>query len=83
MREPRHHLRRWALLAPLGLAAIGFGLSLTGEAIRLKTQGRPTSRWFGLGTLGLIVVNGGIATVVEAGKHKALADLGREQEPSA
>lgn len=74
MDDRRYHLRSWALLAPLGLAAIGFGLSLTGEAIRLKTLGRPTSHWFGLGTLGLIVVNSGIATVVEAGKHKALAD---------
>ncbi len=66
---------KWDELAPRGLALIGFGLSVTGEAIGLKAQGKAFWRWFILGTIGLIIVNSGIAVFGEAVKHRAMYDL--------
>ena len=61
-------------LAPVGLIGIGFGLSLFGEAVRLKSDGAPLWRWFVVGTLSLVVVNSGIALFGEAVKHSTLRD---------
>jgi hypothetical protein len=60
---------KWNKLAPLGLLIIGFGLSLTGDAMISKARGRG---WFLKGTIGLIVFNAGIAVFGEAIKNRAL-----------
>lgn len=60
---------KWNRLAPLGLGLIGLGLSLTGHAIIAKSKDKG---WFLTGTLGLILVNSGIAIFGESVKARAL-----------
>ena len=63
---------KWLVFAPLGLSLIGFGLSVTLEANRLKTIGEP---WFALGTLGLVILNAGVAVFGDAVKCRAIIEL--------
>ncbi len=65
------HLTTWRRFSPAGLAAVGFGLSLVGEATLKKGRGE---RWVAYGTVGLCVVNAGLCLFGEAVKHRALAD---------
>lgn len=65
----------WQTLAPLGLVLIGFGLSLTGEAMRMKAQKKGFLRWFVTGTLGLSVLNAGISLFGDAVKRRALREV--------
>ena len=66
------HLRSWRRLAPAGLASVGFGLSLVGEATLRKGRGEA---WVAYGTVALCVVNAGLCLFGEAVKQRALADL--------
>ena len=68
------HLRTWRRFAPLGLASVGFGLSLVGEATLRKGRGEP---YLAYGTAALCVVNAGLCLFGEAVKHRALADWRR------
>jgi hypothetical protein len=68
-------LSAWQWMAPLGLTIIGFGFSLTGQAIIAKSRGKPFWLWFALGTLGLIVLNSGISIFGDAVKRRALQEL--------
>ena len=65
------HLRTWRRFAPLGLTAVGLGLSLVGEAAARKERG---DGWVLYGTAALCVVNAGLCVFGEAVKHRALAD---------
>lgn len=69
--RPEAHLTTWRRLAPLGLASVGFGLSLVGEATLRKGRGEPFVLY---GTAALCVVNAGLCLFGEAVKHRALAD---------
>ena len=73
----RKSLGKWRLLAPLGLALIGFGVSVVGYAVELRISGTGSAAWFAWGTLGLVVLNSGVACFGEAVKHRALLELGR------
>ncbi len=66
------HYAAWSRMAPRGLALIGLGLSITGDAIVARATGRPFLRWFAAGTLGLIVVNWGVSVFGEAVKQRVL-----------
>ena len=70
------HLRTWRRFAPLGLASVGLGLSLVGEATLRKGRGEPFVLY---GTAALCVVNAGLCLFGEAVKHRALADLASEE----
>jgi hypothetical protein len=74
------YYEKWDELAPRGLALIGFGLSLTGQAITMKTRSKPFWRWFILGTIGLVVVNTGISLFGEAVKNRALYEVELKQQ---
>lgn len=63
------HRRRWLLLAPLGLAVIGFGVCLVAEAAMLKFTG---DAWFWPGTGALIVLNTGVCLVGGAVREEVL-----------
>ena len=65
------HRQTWRRYAPLGLASVGFGLSLVGEATLRKGRGEP---YLAYGTAALCVVNAGLCLFGEAVKHRALAD---------
>ena len=71
--DPAAARRRWAVLAPAGLAAVGLGASLLGEATLKKGRG---DAWFAAGTLALCVLNGGLCLFGEAVKQSTLAELG-------
>ncbi|MCU0514597.1 MAG: hypothetical protein MUE40_18750, partial [Anaerolineae bacterium] len=60
---------KWQRFSPLGLLLIGLGLSVTGDAMIAKGQGRP---WFVRGTVGLVLFNAGLAVFGEAVKSRAL-----------
>ena len=66
------HQQKWMILSPTGLTLIGLGLSITLEAARAKGAGDP---WFWLGTLGLIVVNAGVACFGDGVKHRVLFEI--------
>ncbi len=63
---------KWLVFSPLGLTLVGLGLSLTLEAARLKSAGE---LWFWLGTLGLGVVNAGLAFFGDGLKSRVLLEL--------
>jgi hypothetical protein len=69
---------KWLVFSPLGLTLVGFGLSLTLEAARLKTAGEP---WFWLGTIGLCVVNSGLAFFGDGIKSRVLLELRQGNHP--
>lgn len=54
--------QKWWLLSILGLLLVGAGLSIFGEALRLKMipEANFTS-WFWIGTLSLILINSGLS----------------------
>lgn len=71
------HRNRWLLLAPLGLAVIGFGACLVAEAAMTKYAGGP---WFWRGTLALIVLNTGVCLVGSAVREEVLYHLREKGE---
>jgi hypothetical protein len=71
VRSAERHLKTWLRFAPLGLATVGFGLSLVGEATLRKGRDEPFVLY---GTAALCVVNAGLCLFGEAVKHRALAD---------
>jgi len=70
-------LQKWRLFAPLGLALIGFGVSVVGYAVELRVADAPRPEWFAWGTAGLVLLNSGVACFGEAVKHRVLEELGR------
>jgi hypothetical protein len=69
------HYQEWNELAPRGLLLIGFGLSLLGEAISLKSRQKSAWSWVSLGTISLVILNAGIAIFGEAIKHRSLYEM--------
>ncbi|MFN4299516.1 MAG: hypothetical protein ACK4EX_07275 [Thermaurantimonas sp.] len=65
--------KKWLIHAVIGLLLNGFGLSLLGEAIILKSQGQ-SKFWIIVGTLALIFINAGISVVGTAIKYRVHLD---------
>lgn len=58
---------KWLIFSISGLILVGAGLSIFGEALRLKLQINPHFwSWFSLGTLSLILVNAGLSFIGQA-----------------
>ncbi len=74
------HQKMWLMFAPLGLALIGFGASVTGYAVELRTLDADFWTWFWWGTAGLVLLNSGVACFGEAVKRRVLYELGRGEE---
>ena len=70
--------QKWQAFAPLGLATIGFGASLLGHSIQIKTEGAATTAWFVWGTVSLVVLNAGVALFGDAVKHRVLYELDKK-----
>lgn len=68
------HKKKWLLLAPSGLMAIGAGACLVDWAGSLKTQGARPAKWVVAGTAALVVLNAGVSifgqSVVESVLHQ-------------
>ncbi len=65
--------KKWLTFAISGLMLNGFGLSLLGEAILVKSAGE-SIWWIPLGTLALIFINSGISLVGTSIKYRVHLD---------
>lgn len=61
-----YYRKKWFRLGTLSMLIIGFGISLIGEAIILKTNEAAWFEWTALGTFALIVFNAGICVFGES-----------------
>lgn len=71
--------RNWLLCSASGLALIGLGLSLMGEALILKYDQAGFTKWFWLGTLSLVVINSGLAIFGKAITLRVRLDQQKEK----
>ncbi|HEY9116609.1 MAG TPA: hypothetical protein VIN11_02220 [Roseivirga sp.] len=67
--------RNWLLFGASGLAIVGLGLSLMGEAFIRKYEATTFHDWFWLGTLALVVINSGLALFGKAIITRVKLDL--------
>lgn len=70
-------------MAPVGLTLIGAGVSIAGEATILKGAEADWWQWVGLGTLGLCVLNAGVAIFGDAVKRRFWHEYREREEASA
>ena len=75
--QSREHRTKWAWMAPAGLAALGLGASLIGEATLKKGRGEP---FVAYGTLALCVFNAGLCLFGEAVKNGMMTETMRGAE---
>ncbi|TDN37582.1 hypothetical protein E4631_01565 [Hymenobacter sp. UV11] len=69
------HKKKWLLLAPAGLLAIGAGASMVDWAGSLKAKGKPTGTWVLAGTVALVVLNAGVSIFGSSVVEKTLHEL--------
>jgi len=74
------HRKNWLINAPIGLALFGLGLSITLEANNRKNAREP---YFWLGTLGLVILNAGLAFLGDAVKSRVLLELESRPRPTS
>lgn len=65
--------KKWLIFAISGLLLNGFGISLLGEAIILKSNAE-SKVWILVGTLALVCINAGISLVGTAVKYRIHLD---------
>lgn len=73
------HYEQWSRLSGIGMLLIGMGASIIGHAAWRKGNNKGFFGWFFLGTLGLIVLNAGVAVFGDSVKHRALYEVQLEQ----
>ncbi|MFN3951412.1 MAG: hypothetical protein ACK4KT_03300 [Thermaurantimonas sp.] len=73
--------KKWLRFAISGLVLNGFGLSLLGEAIIIKSAGE-SMWWIPIGTLALICINAGISLVGTAVKYRVHLDNANQYRSS-
>lgn len=61
------------VLAPVGLALVGAGLSVSIDAALRRAGGARPRRWVGQGTVGLVVLNSGLSVFGDAVRRRAEA----------
>jgi len=64
----------WLVFSIGGLILIGAGVSLVGEAIIYKAEGKP---FFWMGTAGLVVLNSGVSVFGQGVIYRVRGLLGR------
>jgi hypothetical protein len=69
------HKKKWLLLAPGGLMAIGAGACLVDWAGQLKAQGERPGKWVLAGTAALVVLNAGVSVFGQAVVESVLYQL--------
>ncbi|MEO0896600.1 MAG: hypothetical protein AAFY71_09395 [Bacteroidota bacterium] len=77
-----NYYKKWKWMAPLGLAMIGMGLSLTGEATIMKGQEAVWWSWVAMGTLGLVILNAGVSIFGSAVQRQMWKDLAEREQDS-
>lgn len=61
------------VLAPVGLALVGAGLSVSIDAAVRRSGGAGARRWVGQGTVGLVVLNTGLSVFGDAVRRRSAA----------
>ena len=69
------HKKKWLLLAPSGLVAIGAGACLISWASTLKAKDAPPAKWIVAGTAALTVFNAGISIFGQSVIERVLHEL--------
>ncbi|MGI4762901.1 MAG: hypothetical protein ACRYF0_19475 [Janthinobacterium lividum] len=77
------HKKKWLLLAPSGLIAIGAGACLVDWAGTLKAQGAPPTKWVAAGTAALVVLNAGVSIFGQSVIERVLHQLRDAPQGSA
>lgn len=77
------HKKKWLLLAPSGLMAIGAGACLVDWAGTLKAQGAPPTKWIIAGTAALVVLNAGVSVFGQSVVESVLHQLHEQPASSA
>jgi hypothetical protein len=68
------HKMKWFIYSVAGVTLVGLGLTLTGDAIVVKsTLQDQFARWFFTGLLGLASVNAGICFIADAVRQQILS----------
>jgi hypothetical protein len=73
------HYEQWSRLSGIGMLLIGMGASIIGHAAWLKGSRRGFFGWFFVGSLGLVILNAGVAVFGDAIKHRSLYEVQLEQ----
>ena len=67
--------KKWLYSSVGGILLMGFGLSLLGDSILMKSEGSDFSNWFILGTIALVVFFAGLSLFGRAVNTKSQIDL--------
>ena len=69
------HKMKWLVYSVAGVSLVGLGLTLTGDAIVVKsTLPEQFTRWFFTGLFGLASVNAGICLIADAVRQRILSE---------
>jgi hypothetical protein len=69
------HKTKWLIYSVAGVTLVGLGLTLTGDAIVVKsTMPEQFDRWFFTGLFGLASVNAGICFIADAVRQRILSE---------
>ncbi len=72
------NLQAWRIFAPLGLVLVGAGVSVVAWTAESRIMGVGFWTWFVWGTVGLALLNAGLAFFGESVKHRLLHELDRD-----
>jgi hypothetical protein len=71
--------KKWIIMAPFGLLLTGLGIVVILEAFHLKNTETSFTKWFILGTLGLIIFNSGLSIFGQSIIHKTKDEILKEK----
>lgn len=72
--------KRWLGSATVGLVLVGAGVSVIGEAVRLRIMEVDIWMWLGVGFAGLVLLNSGLSFFGQAVRWRIHMDMAREKK---
>lgn len=73
------HYEQWSRLSAIGMLLIGAGASFIAHAAWVKGSRKGFWNWFSVGTVGLTLLNAGLAVFGDAIKHRTLYEVQLDQ----
>ncbi len=79
--------KKWWRHSVIGVALVGLGINLIGEAIIVKASGpgyfdlAHAAHWFWVGLFGLVAINAGISFVADAVKQRIYLEIESGEAP--
>lgn len=71
--------RKWLFYATFGLVLVGAGISVIGEANRLRIVEADFWNWFLVGLMGLVLFNAGLSFFGQAIRWRVMMDSAKEK----